>query len=273
MLSGKYVSIGEIINEVYRDKAYKYELPQSDAIEWAVEAMELIGAPMGLIQKQEVIKFEGNRAKIPLDLVSINQIAGSFSGSYPFAMSISSSNFMVAPINSSFHISQDLLIGANIQPNLSDQVGVDINGNPVYAVQNTNIIFPKGTTDTNKYGHLNYANYSINNNYIFTNFNEGYLFISYMAIPVDCNGLPMIPDDRRYKQAVKAFICKNIDYILYRKGELSRDIFNHSETEWYFYVASAGNKAKMPNIDGMQTLLNQIKLVSSRNSHNKFFNR
>lgn len=271
MLSGKYISIGEIINEIYRDRAYKYELPQTDAIEWAVEAMELIGAPMALTNKQEVIRFDNNRAKIPLDLVEINQIAGSFSGSYPFAMTVSGSNYSYT-INSKFTLSEDILVGANIDISLLQPIGQDINGNPVYPIQDKSISFPNGTTDGSNYRNINFANYSINNNYIFTNFKTGYLFISYSAILVDCDGLPMIPDDRRYKQAVKAYICKNIDYILYRKGEITREIFNYSETEWLFYVSSASNKAKIPNIDGMQSLLNQVKLVSSRYGHNKFFN-
>lgn len=272
MLSGKYISLKEIIDNLLRDRGYKYELPYSDCVEWSVEAMRLIGAPSALINKQCVIQFENNRAELPMDFNEMIQLAGSFSGCYPFAMTTSTGSFTSQKVNSSFQLTQDLLCGANI--NLSEQtpIGQDINGNPVYAIQENSIIFPKSTAQTNKFDFFTAATYSINNNFIFTNFAEGFLFISYRAIPIDCEGLPMIPDNQRYIEAVKSFIGMKLDYLLWRRGELSEKIYRDSESQWMWYVGSAGNAARMPNYDGMQALMNQIKLLGNKYSHGRFFN-
>lgn len=272
MLSGKYVSLKEVIDNLLRDRGYKYELPYSDCVEWSVEAMRLIGAPSALIHKETVISFADNRAQLPLDFDSMIQLAGSFGGSFPFAMVSSTGSFTAQKVDVSFQISQDLLAGANIDLSTQTPIGQDINGNPVYAIQQDNIIFPKATADVTPYDYLTTATYSINDNYIFTNFASGYLFLSYRAIPVDCDGLPMIPDLQRYIEAVKTFIGMKLDYLLWRRGELSERIYRDSEAEWLWYVGSAGNAARMPDYDGMQSLMNQIKLLGNKYSHGRFFN-
>jgi hypothetical protein len=272
MLSGKYISLKEIIDNLLRDRGYKYELSYSDCIEWSVEAMRLIGAPSALVNKQSIIELSGNRAELPIDFSEMIQLAGSFGGSYPFAMSTSTGSFTSQKIQAPFQITQDLLSGTNINLIEETPIGQDINGNPVYAVQEHSIIFPKGIAQKTSLDFFTTSTYSINNNYIFTNFEVGFLFLSYRAIPIDCDGLPMIPDNQRYIEAVKTFIGMKLDYLLWRRGELSERIYRDSESEWMWYVGSAGNAARMPNYDGMQSLMNQIKLLGNKYSHNKFFN-
>lgn len=272
MFSGKYISLNQIIDSLYRDKGYKYELPYSDAVEWSVEAMKLIGAPATLINKQESILFENYRAKLPNDLHEIIQVAGSFGGCYPFAMRSSSSSFTAQKTDLQLQLTQDILSGAHVDLSEQTPIGQDINGNPVYAIQEQTIIFPKSISSTQPLPFQKYGSYSINDNYIFTNFQTGYIFLAYRAIPVDCNGLPMIPDNQRYIEAVKAFIGWKIDYLLYRRGELAKNIYEDSYQEWLWYVASAGNAARVPNYDEAQALLNEIKVLGNKYSHGRFFN-
>lgn len=267
-----YISLTELIDNLLRDRGYKYELPYSDAIEWSVEAMKLIGAPMALVNKQEISTLLDGRAKLPDDLVELIQVAGSFNGSYPFAMTTSTGSFSYKQTDVKFQITQDLLIGANINISELTPIGQDANGNPVYPVQDQSIIFPKSIQNKDNYTYFNLSTYSLSNNYIFTNFPTGYIFISYRGIPVDCEGLPLIPDNQRYKEAVKSFIGYKIDYLLWRRGELSEKIYRDSEVEWLWYVGSAGNAARMPSYDGMQALMNQIKILGNKYSHGRFFN-
>lgn len=270
MLTGKHVSVGLIINNLYRDKGYKYELPYSDAIEWAVDAIRLIGAPMAFTQKQVSIKLEDSRAKLPQDLQEIIQVAGSFGGCYPFSMTSESSSFIPQKIEGNLQLTQDFLSGVPIDLSLLEPIGQDINGNPVYPIQQNNIAFPISIANPTPQ-FANYGSYVANDNYIFPNFSEGYIFLSYRGLPVDCAGLPTIPDNQRYIEAVKAFIGWKLDYLLWRRGELTERIYRDSEAEWLWYVGSAGNAARMPNIDGMQSLLNEIKLLGNKYSYNRFF--
>mgnify|MGYP001617272764 FL=1 len=271
MLNGKTITIRQLIDEVYRDKKYKYELPWQDAIEWSVDAVELIGVPTSLTPRVARITIASYRGHLPCDLHSITQAAGSFSGRTPFPMTSNTNSF-----HSTFTCATDCTIEELITSTTSNAaetpIGQDISGNPVYEFDFGNSSMPETITDTSTtQGSTLNPVYSVSDNFIFTNFEEGYVFLAYKAFPVDDDGFPMIPDNRRFKEAVKAFICYKIDYILWRTRELTKDVYQDSEQQWLFYVASAATAAHTPNRDQMQSLLNQMKLVPNRYAHSNFF--
>ena len=57
--------------------------------------------------------------------------------------------------------------------------------------------------------------YKIQGNYIFTSIEEGEIEISYLSIPVDEEGLPMIPDNVKYINALELYIKKRLFTILF----------------------------------------------------------
>lgn len=270
MLNGKYISSKQLIGEIYRDKHYKYELPWQDAIEWCVDSIELIGAPMSLTNKIKKIKISEYRGMLPCDLENIVQVAGSFNGCTPFPMRSNTNTFH--PVNTEGdQLLEQLITEFSITSPVEEPIGEDISGNPVYTFQNGNMSLPETISDTS--GRLGYYDptYHLSDNFIFPNFKNGFVFITYEALPVDDEGFPLIPDNRRFKEAIKAYIVYKIDYILYRTKELDKNIFEYSEKEWLWYVSSAGNAARMPNYDGMQSLMNAMKLIPQKYSHNSFF--
>lgn len=118
----------------------------------------------------------------------------------------------------------------------------------------------------------NNLQYIINDNYIFTNFIEGQLEIAYWAFPVDDEGYPAIPDDERYLKAVESYIVERIDHKLWRQGKVSDAVYNHSLTEWMFYVRSAKTRAQMPSLSEMEALKNQVlRLIDHPDRFNKQF--
>lgn len=271
MLNGKYISCQDVIREAYRDKRYSYELPWQDAVEWAVDAVELIGAPTALTPRQACITIENFRGMLPCDVHTVMQVAGSINGCTPFPMVTSTNTFHPVYTCEDQQINSELIAQADISDDTTTPIGEDISGNPVYTFQNGNMSMPATITDTSGRVLANHATYTLNDNYVFTNFETGFVFIAYKAFPVDKDGFPLIPDNRRYKEAVKAYICMKIDYILWRSGELEKVHFDYSEREWLWYVGSAGNAARMPNYDNMQALLQQIKLIPQKYSHDEFF--
>lgn len=272
MLNGKYVSCQEIIREVFRDNKYTYNLPWQDSIEWSVDAIELIGAPMALQPRQAKIKIENYRGMLPCNMHTLMQAAGSFDGCTVFSMRSKTNTFHPVHNCDTTWLNTELLGSIDSTTDLEQPIGQDISGNPVFEIDNENIAFPSVTTDTTSRSISQDATYELNDSFIFTNFSDGYVFIAFRAMPVDEEGFPLIPDDRRYKEAVKSFIRQKIDYILWRTGEIDEKMFRYSEGEWLWYVGSAGNSARMPNYDGMQSLLQQIKLIPNRYSHDEFFN-
>lgn len=271
-LNGKYVSCKEVIGELYRDRKYKYQLSWSDSLEWSVDAIQLIGAPSSLQPRVAKITIDNYRGILPCDLESITQAAGSYSGCAIFPMTTSTGSFH--PV----HICDDTALTTLIEEfNQTSTtatelpIGQDISGNPVYTFQNGNMSMPEGTFDNAVSFNGDKSTYNVNGNFVFTNYSSGCVYLAYKALPVDEEGYPLIPDNRRFKEAIKAFIGYKIDYILYRSKELDKDIYDISEREWLFYVASAGNVAKMPNYDQMQSIMNQMKLIPQRYSHGEFF--
>lgn len=272
MINGNFISVKELIGEIYRDNFYKYQLPWQDALEWSIDAIQLIGAPMVLIPKQIGIKISNYRGELPCDLENIEQAAGSFDGCTPFPMRSNTNTFHTVFNCNDKQILPTLIAQANISSSTTPPIGQDISGNPVYKFQNGNMSMPETITQTSQNVAIyNDPTYNVNDNFIFVNFKDGFVFLAYDALPIDEDGFPLIPDNRRYKEAVKAFIRYKIDYILWRTSEIDRATFDYSEREWLWYVGSAGNIARMPNYDGMFTLMNQLRLIPQKYSHNQFF--
>lgn len=109
--------------------------------------------------------------------------------------------------------------------------------------------------------------YNINDSYIFTSIKDGTLTMSYYAFPVDDEGLPLIPDDVRYIKAVVSYVAERIALKLWMKNVITEAVYRQIERDWLFYVNSAGNKAKMPNIDKLESIKNMVARMISRPNH------
>lgn len=66
--NGKYVSVNSIIEKVYRDMGMIDQLDLGNAVEWAGEAIELIGSPMQLIERVGLIEINQMKGKLPIDM-------------------------------------------------------------------------------------------------------------------------------------------------------------------------------------------------------------
>lgn len=69
-----YVSIDRIISKLYRDLGLE-DIPESDVIEQAGEALEFIGAVGALEEAVAFIEVKNHRAELPIGLINIRQIA------------------------------------------------------------------------------------------------------------------------------------------------------------------------------------------------------
>lgn len=271
-LNGKTVSVKELIGEIYASHKYTYNLPWQDAIAWAAQAIELIGAPKSLSNQIERIEISNYRGMLPCNLHSITQAAGSYNGCSPFAMRSTTNTFgAVASCDSAELTTLIELFNSESSTTTTEPIGEDISGNPVYTFQNGNMSMPETTSDNPSSNSSSNTTYNVSDNFIFTSFASGYVYLAFKALPIDDEGFPLIPDNRRFKEAVKAYIVSKIDYILWRSKELDKDVFERSEREWLWYVASAGTVARVPSYDEAQSLLNAQRLISQKYSHNSFF--
>jgi len=158
---------------------------------------------------------------------------------------------------------------------------VDINykNKPVYWATNTNAHnyqchdcrIPACNT-----GGCEYTFY-INDSYLISNIEdendiEASICIVYLGIPVDDDGIPMIPDNVYYQKALAAYVTSMLDYQDWRKGKCPDKVYQQSEKEWLFYVSAAKGAANMPNVQQLEQLKNVMRrLLPASNDYKKGF--
>ena len=92
MINGKVLSIQHVIEKVFRDTGIVEGVDLHDAIEWAGEAVELIGAPSSLQNKVACIDISSGRGDLPCDLHLVMQFRYKTANGY-VAMAYASDNF------------------------------------------------------------------------------------------------------------------------------------------------------------------------------------
>ena len=87
------------------------------------------------------------------------------------------------------------------------------------------------------------------NNTVMTSFRDGFITVSYLAFPVDCDGYPLIPDTSSFKDAM----FWKVAYHLCMRGfefpaqEMRSLIF--CKQQWNFYCKQARGEANAPNLE------------------------
>jgi hypothetical protein len=102
------------------------------------------------------------------------------------------------------------------------------------------------------------------------------VLIAYDAFPIDKDGFPLIPDNIKFKRAVEQYIIMKADYILFRKGDISSELYNDSKIEWCWAVGGAQTAGVMPSLDQLESIKNMmVRVVPKLNQHRfgfKFMN-
>lgn len=252
MLNGRYISIDRVIEGVYRDFGWTHELDWIDAVEWIGEIMDMIAAPKQYVDKvtdgdedrhhQCPIKITNYRGHLPCDII------------YPVMAREWNSKLEMRLSSDTFH--------SSVKKN---EENVTPSSYPISSplIENRNGLLNAGNTD---------LTYTINDQHIFTNFEEGEVELSYKAFPTDCNGLPMIPDNVKYVQAVKYYIAEKIAQKLFIQGNIASGVFLHIQQQRDWYVGAATTAGLMPSIDEMESWKNQmVRLIPNINAHSTAF--
>jgi len=279
-LNGKYISLNSIMEQVYADNGYQFELPWVDIMMWTEEALNLIGHPRQYIRKVTGHKENPNldiknyRAQLPCDFHSLEQVAVN-----GMPAEYSGNTFHHLLDGDCCGIEGFTNLAAHVQEqNWGELVKVtNDDGASSYEQRNDSLSNTEGgimsfDMDIVMDSEINPITFDLNNNNITLSVKEGKVCMAYLAITTDEEGLPLIPEDTSYQLAVKKYLTMKVDYIAWRRGTLQQAVFEHSQQEWMWYVGQAGNKAKMPNIDQLEAIKNQtMRLLPKVNAHETFF--
>tara|TARA_R100000329_G_scaffold128063_1_gene106816 strand:+ start:1245 stop:2162 length:918 start_codon:yes stop_codon:yes gene_type:complete len=289
-LNGKYISLKAIMEQVYADNGYQFELPWVDCMQWTEEALNLIGHPRQYIRKvtghksNPDLAIKDYRAHLPCDFYQLEQIAVNgrpaeyASNTFHHLLSGDCCGVEEDMSSGLYYNSEQIITrnwGQDVLTYDEETQSYSYQARDLEDMENLNLMsdgtqeFYLGNGGAQENRRITF---DINNNHITLSVKEGNVCIAYLAVPTDDDGLPLIPEDTSYQLAIKKYLTMKIDYIAWRRGELRSDIFQHSEQEWQWYVGQAGNKAKMPSIDQLEGIKNQVmRLLPNINAHETFF--
>lgn len=236
----KYTSIKTIVDGLYRDLGIQEQVNFFDVVEWCGEALEAIGVHGQYQHITSCIDICNYRAPLPCNFHKLLQIE--YKG-YPLRIAPSTFN--------------------NVIPTTRpDSTDLTINGMPQEFPQ---LIAPVPSN-------VQEFTYTINDNFIYTNFEEGTINMAYVGIPVDEDNLPLIPDNYYFIKAIKAYVTYMLDYQKWRTNQISKDVYMDSKSKWDWYCGGAKGAGLMPNIDKAESIKNQwVRLLPKQNEYDSFF--
>jgi len=274
----KLISSKVIIRKVMRDLNPSDYNWIDDAIEWIGEALEHIGASPQLEKKVCSLSVADYTACLPSDLYYINMV-----GVNTFVTSAVSNE--LKEINTKINE-----IKAILDADPTQEVNVELNALNARLV----ILDSMYWSDPQQISPLSYATsefpnalhcddcvnmnaetketYFINKGKIKTSFETGVICLSYTAFPTDEDCYPMVPDEISFKEAMFWYVYKKL---LLRNPNFKPNGIDYTmaEGQWKYYVGQARNAANYPDIDRMESFLNQwVRLIPNISNHDEYFN-
>lgn len=233
MYNGKYVTVHHVIEKIHRDYRFTYGIEDADILEDVYDAMSFIGVPQAYTRRI-TNGVEPNPEPITIE---------NYRGELPIDLyqvegcRRVEDNYPMIETSSTFN--------------------------------NASITDPSDD-DENLTSTESMMSYFINDNYIFTSFEEGEVEMAYLAFPTDKDGLPHIPDIPHYIRAVAAYVAKQIGFRLYMEDKLSERKLERLEQDWFFAVNSAKTKVLMPSYDQAEALKNQLVRMTQFSKHHAY---
>jgi hypothetical protein len=292
--SGKLVSLKTIVERVYMDFGFNYSLSFTEAAEWAGSLLALLKAPVVLKHHVDEIVIDEGRGKLPCDLESIIQTArmveqgsdgctamviSTLDRGTEFvevsAIDIVNRKFKLCGCNSFTSCDECTPEGCEPRKPIIRSAGGNL-ATPRYRLEPmrwaTDTFHTKQHSTDYDFYCKSGSTYTVNNNYIFTNFDKGKIMMSYLAIPTDEEGYPLIPADEWWRQAVQYEIAYKIAFKMFVQGNITDKVYQTIEKERDWKVAQAVNKTKTPGIDEMESFKNQwLRLIPKYNNHSSMF--
>lgn len=91
---------------------------------------------------------------------------------------------------------------------------------------------------------------------IYTSFPEGKIKISYLAVPVDEDGFPLLIDNEIYLGALEAYIKKEIFTIKFDQGKLAAPILQNAKQDYALLAGQLQSEFTIPSTSEMQSITN-----------------
>lgn len=193
------VSTASVIEKMFRDYRIKDEEFVYDAIEWASEAMQLIGGPSLLVETGAYLHIQAYKAVLPPRVLAIEHVLYSplvEGGQYTPTDEV----FPLMPDSSTYH---------------------------------RGLHHPSASNQRSDWDHR----YKINGGYIHTSFEQGTLYMIYKTVEVGADGFPVMPDHPSWSSAIVWYIAHKM--MLTGQIPNAVFNFQYAEQQWNKYCRIA----------------------------------
>lgn len=224
-----FISAKNIINKVVTDLNLSEEPRWLDMMEWIAEAMEAIGAYSQYYSKTLTTTIVDNRVEIPKDLYRLQQIKTLNNDPFYYSTNL---------FDSSIHSNDS----GDLCKNQSKFREHTQNGGYTYIINAPWIVF---NTDSAR------------------------ISITYLAVPSDEEGFPLIPDNFSFKNALFFYILRQLILGGYKHPEFN---FQFAQAMWEKYCGQARASGNMPDLGKLESIKQQsLRFIPYTNAFERFF--
>jgi hypothetical protein len=271
------ISSKVIIRKIMRDLKLSNDNWVDDAVEWIGEALEHIGAAPQLEKKVCTLTVSEYTTCLPSDLYYINLVGINESITSSTSSELNLITTQIASIkalldadptqevNSElFKLNSRLAILESMYWKNPDQLTPLAYSTSEFPVS----LHCDKCINRNASGK---ESYFINGGKIKTSFITGTICLSYMAFPTDEECYPMVPNDISFKEAMFWYVYKKL--LLGDPNSKPNGIdYAMAEGQWKYYCTQARNSANYPDIDRMESFMNQwVRMVPDMSAHDSNF--
>lgn len=254
--NGKLTSFLTVVEDAYRDSGVDF-IDFENSIAWTAELIGLIGTPYVYVEKSTdgldgtpmYLTVSNYKCKMPDDLETLRSVR---------RVSVSDDGKLLGTCS--------MIETSNIfHPGLGVESEATVVWNPLlnideFTPQTEDFVHTREQYELSSSGSLNTGiyEYNLDHGYINTNFKDGAVQIAYKGFPIDADGFPLIPDDEKFKNALKYHIIHKIDWRNWRLNPSPQNaaIKNDSGQLRDWYVGAARNKSHIPSVDKMEAIKN-----------------
>lgn len=269
-----YISSKNIVAKIIADLGLEeHKINITDIKEWIAEALHKIGAIRQYDAKVTTLAIKDYQAKLPCDVEKIDFVAysckcnkgwvpmkkatGQFSVLYKFNNSKKDCNdccmliqddALIPLVKNMFHFDNDR--------EALDKLNDDLNLRQTLSALVNQYTFGcnKGLRDC-----LNFSDtvqYDLKPGYIVTNVRHGYIKLAYRSTYLDEDGMPMIPDDVSYSEAIYWYVAMKLLYIEWFSGRKPQNLYYDAKSAWNFYRKQAYTEMMLPDQNDMINIKN-----------------
>lgn len=211
-----YVNIREVLSRLLRHPLLQ-NINLEQVVQYTIDFIGIFGMPKLYQNKEEVLSIENFRAKLPCDLVSINQVKDCKSG---ICLRSMTDNFMPRE---------------HYDKNTGSKMAIELS-------------------------------FKTQGQLLYVSFKTGEVIVSYKAIPIDKDGLPLLIDNPVFLKTLESYIKKEEFDILFDQGKISSQVLQNAQQRYAWLAGQLQSEFTIPSQSEMESITRMWTTLVQRNT-------